>query len=154
MDSDFRLTQEQIEKADIYDSKKHVYIQNYLEDYFAEKLPLLSRLGHMAKCLIHDKWEHYTLEDEYSAGGGGSCFGDSFADWTNTFSIHRTARFECKNNFPIGYYLVYRYRDLIRILEQLHAMSDRMLLRKKEFDKNNQLFIITGGMRTGFSLTN
>ena len=149
----FTLTQEQIESADIYDNKKHAYIQNYWEDSFVEKLPLLSRWGRVAWCLVHNRYERYTVEDEYSAGGVGSCPGASFADWTNTFSIYCMARFECGNSFPIGFYLQYRYRDLIRILEQLRTMSDRMLLCGKKFDENNQLVITTGGMGNSLELS-
>ena len=68
----FNLTQELIENADIYDSKKHAYIHNYLKDYFREKLPLLSLPEQAVKCPTHDM-ERYTVEDEYIAAIQSSC---------------------------------------------------------------------------------
>lgn len=148
--SDFNLTQEDIENAHTHDSEKHVYIRNYLEDYFVEKLPLLSRPEHTVDCRVHGA-EHYTVDGEHRVGGPVSCPGDSFADCEQALLIHSTARFECKKDFPIGYCLKYRYVDLIRILEKLHAMSDEMLLRGKKFDEKNQLTVITGYMMNNFS---
>ena len=150
MSNNFSLTQEQIDNADKYDHKTHSYIQNYLQKYFESKLLLLKHPNHTVECYI-DGMENYTVDDNtIITRMGETCFGDSLGDWNNVLTIHGTARFNCKQEFQIGYNLEFKNKKLITILKELHAISDNKFLHGKKFDEENKLTIISGYMKNNF----
>ena len=148
--SEFNLTQQEIEEADIYDREKSTYIHNYLSKFFHTKLSLLNNLAYRIDCYEHGM-EEYTTKDRYSAGGHGFCFDNSFGGWENTFSIHLNAIIKCGKDFPIGYYFAYKNRELIPILRELESMTDREIIKGRKWDEKNHLSIITGFRHNNFS---
>ena len=150
LQSDFNLTQKQMEDAQIYDEEKWMYIMNYLLTYFGSKLTYLKSPELRIKCPEHDM-EEFSVDDKCSIGHHGVCVGPTFADWQNTLSMHCDAKFKCGKKTFVGYTFTYRIKELLSVLEELYKIPNNEFIKGKKFSDFTRLTVDTPYMQNNFS---
>ena len=139
----FKLTKENIENSELYDREKTNYISNYLVDFFKNKKHVLQNHICLVECFDHGM-EEFTMSKDFKFGMHGFCFEHTFGGWENTLLLHWNAKFTCGKDFPIGFYFAFKFKDLVKITEELSKLSDVELAVGKKFDEKNKIDVITG----------
>ena len=143
MPTKFKLTEEDMGKTEIYNSDKTDYVCNYLVEFFTSKKNALENHIKLVECFEHGM-EEFTISKDVKFGMHGFCFKNTFGDWENTLLVHWNAKLKCGKDFPIGFYFVFRFKDLVKITDQLTKLDNLKLVSGYEFDEKNKIDIITG----------
>ena len=142
MINSFPHTKEDIMNASKYDDEKHSNINKHLTRFFETKKTALEKIARI-DC-FNDGMEKFTICDHSTTGIYGFCNDETFGGWEVSFSLHWNAKFDCEQEFPIGFYLHFQYKDFIDVMAKLSKLDDSEIISEQKFNAPNKLTLITG----------